>query len=104
MGHRNPQGLVWQKDPTSGYSTVVSTTGGKLFSSEHGPRTDDELNILESGKNYGWPNIAGYLDNVNYSYINWSTASAANCSSTSYDENAIPPGATVLPESARCQF
>ena len=104
MGHRNPQGLVFQKNPTSGYSPIVSTSGGKLFSSEHGPRTDDELNILESGKNYGWPNIAGYLDNVNYSYINWSTASAANCSSTAYDENAIPPGATVLPESAVANF
>jgi PQQ-dependent dehydrogenase (s-GDH family) len=98
MGHRNAQGLVWQKNPTTGYNAVVSTSGGKLFSSEHGPRTDDEINVLESGKNYGWPNIAGYLDNVNYSYINWSTASGSNCSTTPYSENTIPGGATVLNE------
>ncbi len=100
LGHRNPQGLVWQKNATTGYSAVVPTTSGKLFSSEHGPRTDDEINILEPGKNYGWPYIAGYLDNVNYSYINWSTASGANCSTTPYSENNIPAGATVLAESA----
>ena len=98
MGHRNPQGLVWQKNPTTGYTSVVSTPGGRLFSSEHGPRTDDEINILQSGKNYGWPYIAGYLDNINYTYINWSTASGSNCSSTPYTENTIPGGATVLDE------
>jgi PQQ-dependent dehydrogenase (s-GDH family) len=98
MGHRNPQGLVWQKNPTTGYTSVVSTPGGRLFSSEHGPRTDDEINILQSGKNYGWPNIAGYLDNINYTYINWSTASGSNCSGTPYTENTIPGGATVLDE------
>jgi len=98
MGHRNPQGLVWQKNPTTGYTAVVSTPGGKLFSSEHGPRTDDEINILQGGKNYGWPNIAGYLDNINYTYINWSTASGSNCSTTPYLESTIPGGATVLDE------
>ncbi len=98
MGHRNPQGLVWQKNPTTGYTAVTNTTGGKLFSSEHGPRTDDEINIIQGGKNYGWPNIAGYLDNINYTYINWSTASGSNCSSTPYSESTIPGGATVLDE------
>jgi aldose sugar dehydrogenase len=100
LGHRNPQGLVWQKDLSAGLTAVVPTPGGKLFSSEHGPRTDDEINVIESGKNYGWPNIAGYLDNVNYSYINWSTASGSNCSTTPYTENAIPGGATILTETA----
>ena len=100
LGHRNPQGLVWQKNPTTGYTAVISTPGGTLFSSEHGPRSDDEINILESGKNYGWPQIAGYLDNLNYSYINWSTASGSNCSTTPYTENTIPGGATVLNETA----
>ena len=52
-GHRNPQGLVW--------GNVNGTD--ILFSSEHGPFSDDELNIIESGRNYGWPNVIGWCDN-----------------------------------------
>lgn len=81
-GHRNPQGLVF--------------ADGKLVSSEQGPRTDDELNIIEPGGNYGWPYVAGDADNVNYQYINWSSSGA--CSTTPYSENAIPAGATLLDE------
>jgi len=40
-GHRNAQGLDW--------------INGKLFASEHGNIGNDELNIIESGGNYGWP-------------------------------------------------
>lgn len=96
IGHRNPQGLVWQKSPTNGSVYPTPVAGGKLFSSEHGPRTDDEINILQGGKNYGWPYIAGYLDDMNYEYVNWS--SSPNCSSTAYTEATIPVGATVKQE------
>lgn len=48
FGHRNPQGLV--------------SANGILYSSEHGPSTDDEINIIEKGRNYGWPDVAGYCD------------------------------------------
>jgi PQQ-dependent dehydrogenase (s-GDH family) len=58
MGHRNPQGLKF--------------IDGQLFSVEQGPSTDDELNLLVSGGNYGWPLIAGYPDDQAYGYINWS--------------------------------
>ena len=44
-GHRNPQGLARLKN--------------KFFSAEHGPKGGDELNILEEGKNFGWP-ISSY--------------------------------------------
>ena len=44
-GHRNPQGLF--------YDTVSK----KLFEMEHGPRGGDEINVVEKGKNYGWPVI-----------------------------------------------
>ena len=44
-GNRNPQGLVIDKKTSS------------VFSAEHGPRGGDELNIIEKGKNYGWPKI-----------------------------------------------
>jgi PQQ-dependent dehydrogenase (s-GDH family) len=58
VGHRNPQGLLF--------------IGDQLFSVEQGPSTDDELNHLESGGNYGWPLIAGYIDDQAYAYIDWS--------------------------------
>ncbi|PKL80794.1 MAG: quinoprotein glucose dehydrogenase [Ignavibacteriae bacterium HGW-Ignavibacteriae-4] len=44
-GHRNPQGLVFHN--------------GILYSSEHGPNTNDELNIIEKERNYGWPDVEG---------------------------------------------
>lgn len=44
-GNRNPQGMYFDK------------TNNRLWSVEHGPRGGDELNILEKGKNYGWPVI-----------------------------------------------
>ncbi|MBU3822832.1 PQQ-dependent sugar dehydrogenase [Flavobacteriaceae bacterium XHP0103] len=81
-GHRNPQGIVFGSN-------------GKLYSSEHGPKTDDELNIIEAGKNYGWPAIAGYYDNLAYQYCNWSSA-GANCSP--FSENGCPVGATSTSE------
>ena len=96
IGHRNPQGLVWQKFATNGTVYAEPVPGGKLFSSEHGPRTDDEINILQGGKNYGWPYIAGYLDNTNYEYVIWN--SSPNCASTAYTEATIPAGATVKQE------
>ncbi|HVG15164.1 MAG TPA: PQQ-dependent sugar dehydrogenase, partial [Chitinophagaceae bacterium] len=52
LGHRNPQGLVW--------GNVNNTP--ILYSSEHGPYSDDELNIIEQGRNYGWPAVAGFCD------------------------------------------
>ncbi len=50
-GHRNSQGLVFANN--------------KLYSSEHGPDTDDEINIIEKGRNYGWPTVTGFCDGVN---------------------------------------
>ena len=46
-GHRNPQGIDWH--PVS----------GDLWATEHGNVGNDELNLIESGANYGWPNIEG---------------------------------------------
>lgn len=45
-GHRNPQGFAWDDD-------------GKMYSSEHGEDGRDEINLIEAGKNYGWPVIQG---------------------------------------------
>jgi aldose sugar dehydrogenase len=44
-GHRNPYGLAFAPD-------------GRLWSEEMGPRGGDELNLIEPGKNYGWPLVS----------------------------------------------
>jgi PQQ-dependent dehydrogenase (s-GDH family) len=102
FGHRNPQGLVFEMNANNGSSYPTLKTGGIFYSSEHGVRTDDEINIISSGNNYGWPYWAGFRNNPaqNYRYINWSSASGGNCSSTSYNEVVIPTGATVIQENA----
>jgi aldose sugar dehydrogenase len=50
IGHRSPQGLAWEPGT------------GRLWQAEMGPRGGDEVNILESGKNYGWPVITQGID------------------------------------------
>lgn len=51
-GHRNPQGMV------------LHPKTGKIWVNEHGPKGGDEINVVEKGKNYGWP-VISY--GINYS-------------------------------------
>jgi PQQ-dependent dehydrogenase (s-GDH family) len=85
-GHRNPQGLVFAPD-------------GRLFSSEHGPKSDDELNLIEPGGDYGWPNVLGYVDDRAYVYGNWSESEGPGCGSLMYDDFAIPASVPQQTES-----
>lgn len=50
-GHRNIQGI------THG--------NGKIYTSEHGPDNDDEVNLIRKGGNYGWPDVQGFCDTEN---------------------------------------
>ncbi|TDH20061.1 T9SS type A sorting domain-containing protein [Segetibacter sp. 3557_3] len=67
LGHRNPQGL----------GTGVFSGVTRLFSTEHGPFSDDELNIIERRSNYGHPLIVGMNDG-NYNGL----AAAASTNTT----------------------
>jgi len=85
-GHRNAQGLVFANNI--------------LYSSEHGPSSDDEINIIEKGRNYGWPNVEGVCNessektfcaanNVKEPIYTW-TPTEAVCGLDYYDKDAIP--------------
>lgn len=55
IGHRNAQGLA------IGPNNII-------YSSEHGPNNDDELNIIYADANYGWPNVQGFCDNISVDF------------------------------------
>lgn len=85
-GHRNPQGLVFND--------------GILFSAEHGEDTDDEINIIEKGRNYGWPTVRGLCNtgteqtfcsanNVRESIAEW-TPTIAVSGMDYYNHDEIP--------------
>ncbi|WP_248305266.1 glucose/sorbosone family PQQ-dependent dehydrogenase [Devosia sp. 1566] len=83
-GHRNPQGIAFGPD-------------GTLYEAEHGPSSDDELNIIQPGGNYGWPNVAGFKDDMAYSYINWSEAPPDI-------ERIVTPVPDTVPQTAETEF
>lgn len=58
-GHRNAQGIVW--------GNVNGTW--RLYSSEHGDKSDDEVNDILPATNYGWPKVAGMGIDNNYSSL-----------------------------------
>jgi PQQ-dependent dehydrogenase (s-GDH family) len=86
-GHRNIQGMAFAPD-------------GRLYASEHGPSTDDEINLLAAGKNYGWPQVAGFRDDQSYAYANWSASAPEPCRSLKFDVLAPPPSVPQMKESA----
>ena len=86
-GHRTPQGLAFGSN-------------GNLYESEHGPSTDDELNLVRAGGNYGWPHVAGYQDDRAYVYANWSASSPTPCRSIGFDALAAPASVPQQRETA----
>lgn len=86
FGHRNPQGMCFGN--------------GKLYSSEHGTGANDEINIIEQNRNYGWSTVEGICNtpaeitfcnanNVKEPIWSWSP-SIAPCGMDLYQNTAIP--------------
>ena len=76
-GHRNPQGLAFGPD-------------GTLYATDHGPKTDDEVNVLTPGGNYGWPHVAGMRDGRAYEYARWYDSSTP-CAELTFSDHVVPP-------------
>lgn len=66
LGHRNVQGLGWDAQ-------------GRMFASEFGQNTFDELNLVEPGANYGWPVVEGAGGDERYRdpLVTWATSEAS---------------------------
>src|SRR5215203_1932048 len=79
-GHRNVEGLAWDEE-------------GRLYASEFGEDTWDEVNRIEAGKNYGWPEVEGrggedqgYVDPITV----WPTSEASPSGAEIMVEGSIP--------------
>jgi glucose/arabinose dehydrogenase len=67
-GHRNVQGLAWDRSK-------------RMWASEFGQNTRDEVNLIRRGRNYGWPDVEGVGDTQGGRFTNplvtWATSDAS---------------------------
>ncbi|MDH2427637.1 PQQ-dependent sugar dehydrogenase [Sphaerisporangium sp. TRM90804] len=65
-GHRNVQGMAWDDE-------------GRMYASEFGQNTYDEVNLIEKGRNYGWPEVEGVGDRDGFTdpLVTWTTDEAS---------------------------
>jgi len=82
-GHRNPQGITFD------------AADGKLYTVEHGARGGDEINLIEPGKNYGWPVIT-YGRDYSGAKIGEGTEKAGLEQPLHYWDPSIAPGAIAV--------
>lgn len=85
-GHRNMQGIDFAPN-------------GTLYASEQGPKTDDEVNILVPGGNFGWPHVAGFRDDKAYQYARWKDATTP-CEQLQFSDITIDPSVPVEDETS----
>ena len=77
LGHRNVQGLGWD-------------ASGRMFASEFGQDELDELNVIEPGANYGWPDVEGPGDEAGFTDpVAWWPTSEASPSGLAVTEEAV---------------
>jgi hypothetical protein len=86
LGHRNPQGLYWDSERDI------------IISSEHGPIGGDEINIIEKGKNYGWPLVSYGAGDINIKSKNHSEYNFREPAYHFVDFNCGPSEIIKIPE------
>ena len=78
LGHRNVQGLAWDPD-------------GRLWATEFGQDAFDEVNLIEAGQNYGWPEVEGKGDTAAGRFTNpqvtWETSESSPSGAAIVDGN-----------------
>lgn len=86
-GQRNAQGLDFGLN-------------GRLYTTDHGQKTDDEVNRMVRGGNYGWPYVAGWRDNRAYQYANWSKSSPTACNKLTFNDTFVPSSVPQMKETS----
>jgi glucose/arabinose dehydrogenase len=84
FGHRNPQGLIFDK------------ATGTIWETEHGPRGGDELNIIKKGANYGWPVICQCINYDGKPITNLSKKDGMEQAETYWIPSIAPCGMTMI--------
>ena len=83
-GHRNPQGLFYDKQTK------------RLWSNEHGPRGGDEINLIDPGLNYGWPIISYGKEYYSTAQVGESTHKEGMAQPIKYYVPSIAPGSLII--------
>ena len=86
-GIRNTQGMAF-------------SPGGKLFAVNHGPNSDDTLNLIVAGANLGWPDVLGFRNDQTYAYANFSAAKdCPTLKDPAENGTKVPPNVPVTRQS-----
>ncbi len=83
-GHRNPQGMT------------IHPETGKIWTHEHGPKGGDEINIIEAGKNYGWPVISYGVNYIGTKFTDSTEKEGMEQPLHYWDPSIAPSGMTFI--------
>lgn len=83
-GHRNPQGMA------------LNPVSGQIWTHEHGPRGGDEVNIINKGKNYGWPVISYGINYSGTKFTELTAKEGMEQPAWYWDPSIAPSGMTFI--------